>query len=63
MGALPKTRVSKSRRGKRRTHRSLRPLNLVLCPQCHKPRLPHHVCPWCGYYRGVKVVEIAEEGK
>lgn len=61
MAPLPKRRVSRSRRDKRRTHDSLSVVHLVECPQCHKPRRPHRVCPWCGYYRGVEVVAVEEE--
>lgn len=25
---------------------------VVICPQCQKPKLPHRVCPNCGYYDG-----------
>ena len=28
----------------------------VSCPQCHEPKLPHRVCPDCGYYKGKEVV-------
>ncbi|HDN80204.1 MAG: 50S ribosomal protein L32 [Chloroflexi bacterium] len=61
MGALPKKKVSKGRRDRRRSHHAARLPNLTLCPSCHKPRLPHHICPHCGNYRGVKVLEIEEE--
>jgi large subunit ribosomal protein L32 len=29
---------------------------LSLCPKCHEPKLPHRVCPNCGYYDGKEVV-------
>ena len=29
-----------------------------LCPQCHKPNLPHRVCPHCGTYKGRDVLEL-----
>jgi large subunit ribosomal protein L32 len=29
---------------------------LTECPQCHKPRLPHTVCPSCGYYKGEEII-------
>ena len=32
----------------------------VACPQCHEPKMPHHVCPECGYYDGKEVVKAAE---
>lgn len=57
---LPKRRVSRTRRNKRRTHDSLTPVHLVECPQCHELRRPHHVCVHCGYYRGVEVVAVQE---
>ena len=60
MGAVPKRKVSKGRRDRRRAHDALRPLQLVECPRCHEQRLPHHVCPSCGTYRGREVVTVEE---
>jgi large subunit ribosomal protein L32 len=57
MGAVPKTKISKARRGARRSHHGLMPPHLTVCPQCHEPRLPHRVCPSCGYYKGVEIVK------
>jgi large subunit ribosomal protein L32 len=54
--ALPKRKTSKARKRKRRTHWKLTVPNLVECPQCHELKLPHRVCPACGYYKGEKVV-------
>ena len=28
-----------------------------LCPQCGAPKLPHHVCPNCGFYKDREVIE------
>jgi len=28
------------------------------CPRCHAPKLPHHVCPACGFYNGRKVLTV-----
>ncbi|MCS7251121.1 MAG: 50S ribosomal protein L32 [Anaerolineae bacterium] len=58
MGALPKRRVTRTRRGMRRAHDALQRPNLVLCPRCKKRIRPHHVCPYCGVYRGVQVLEV-----
>ncbi len=60
MGALPKKKVSKGRRDRRRSHYAVTPPQLVPCPSCHKPILPHRVCPYCGNYRGVKVLKVEE---
>jgi len=63
MGALPKRKISKRRRNNRRAHHALKLPELVPCPQCHELRLPHHVCPSCGSYQGVEVVEIKAKKK
>ena len=63
--ALPKRKHSKSRRDKRRSANSkLTMVSLSICPHCKKRRLPHRVCPYCGYYKGKPVVVIeSKEGK
>jgi len=48
----PKRKHSKSRTGKRRAHDHLTPVLSGNCPHCGEPRLPHRVCPKCGFYRG-----------
>ncbi|MFC1554590.1 50S ribosomal protein L32 [candidate division KSB1 bacterium] len=48
--ALPKRKISKSRRDKRRTHWTLSAPSLMECPQCHQPKLTHRACPNCGHY-------------
>ncbi|MBN2033186.1 MAG: 50S ribosomal protein L32 [Deltaproteobacteria bacterium] len=58
--ALPKRKKSKSRRDMRRSHDHARMINPTLCPQCHEPVLPHHVCLQCGSYRGKTLLETKE---
>jgi large subunit ribosomal protein L32 len=58
MGALPKRKTAKARKGRRRSHDRLSPPTLIECPQCHSPKLPHRVCPTCGSYAGRDVIEI-----
>ncbi|MAG59927.1 50S ribosomal protein L32 [Candidatus Woesebacteria bacterium] len=50
MAPLPKRRHTKSRTGKRRGAKKLTLPNLSYCPQCKKPKLPHILCPHCGYH-------------
>jgi len=58
---VPKRRHSSSRRGKRRAHDKLIPPTFSLCPQCHEPLLPHHICGHCGYYKGKEIIAVEEE--
>ncbi|AEW05903.1 50S ribosomal protein L32 [Sulfobacillus acidophilus DSM 10332] len=55
--AVPKHKLSRSRTRKRRSQWKLSAPNWVECPRCHQDRLPHHVCPHCGYYNGRIVVQ------
>lgn len=58
MPAVPKKRVSKARKRARRSMWKLSAPNKNQCPQCHSPKLSHHMCPKCGYYDGRKVVDM-----
>ncbi|MCK9221140.1 MAG: 50S ribosomal protein L32 [Limnochordia bacterium] len=59
--ALPKRRHSKARVRTRRNSVRTKTPNLVECPQCHEPRLPHRACPNCGTYKGRQVITIKAE--
>lgn len=50
MGALPKRKISKGRKGRRRAHNSLKKPAMVKCPKCGKAKRAHFVCAFCGYY-------------
>ncbi|MGH7666918.1 MAG: 50S ribosomal protein L32 [Candidatus Dormibacteria bacterium] len=54
--ALPKERVPKARRDRRRSHLAISGPALSPCPRCRQPRRPHTVCPNCGQYKGREVV-------
>ena len=57
---VPQNRQSKARVRKRRAMQKLTPPNLVECPQCHKLKLSHYVCPNCGFYKSKEVVAVSE---
>lgn len=57
--AVPKRKVSRARRDKRRS--SVWKLDmpaLSKCTQCGELKMPHRVCPICGYYKGKEVVKV-----
>jgi len=56
--ALPKRRHSKARTRKRRTHDRISAPALITCSNCGEKKLPHCVCPSCGYYKDREVVAV-----
>lgn len=58
--ANPKSKHSKTRRDKRRTHYKATAPTLTVCSNCGTSIPPHTVCPECGYYRGQLVIEKSE---
>lgn len=58
--AVPRRKTSRARRDKRRTHWKVSLAGLTTCSNCSEPKLPHRVCPHCGYYKG-KQVTIPKE--
>ncbi len=61
MGALPKRKISRGRRNRRRAHDALTPVHLVRCPECGEMRQPHRMCPACRTYKGIQVLPAFEE--
>ncbi|NLG62766.1 MAG: 50S ribosomal protein L32 [Candidatus Cloacimonetes bacterium] len=58
--AVPKKKVSKQRRRKRRGAMKAEMPSVQSCPKCGDPKLPHRVCPTCGTYKGEQVLEVEE---
>ena len=56
--AVPKKRTSKQRKRKRRTHVKAEMPTVNTCQRCGDPKIPHRVCPGCGYYRGEAVLDV-----
>ncbi|MBL41320.1 MAG: 50S ribosomal protein L32 [Rhodospirillaceae bacterium] len=58
--AVPKSKISKSKRDMRRSHDSLVEAGYSECPNCGELKLSHHICNHCGYYSGKSVIEEKE---
>lgn len=57
--AVPKRKLSKARRDKRRSNVwKLNSPALVRCSQCGDFKTPHRVCHNCGYYNGREVIKM-----
>ncbi|MBQ9471296.1 MAG: 50S ribosomal protein L32 [Bacteroidales bacterium] len=59
--AHPKSKISKQRRDKRRTHYKATLPTLSTCSNCGTAVEYHRVCPECGYYRGRQAIEKSVE--
>ncbi|NJD17744.1 MAG: 50S ribosomal protein L32 [Gemmatimonadetes bacterium] len=54
---VPKRKTGRSVTNSRRSSHKVEAPSRSVCPQCHQPKLPHRVCPDCGYYDGKEIVE------
>ncbi len=61
MGPLPKRKISKSRRNKRRTHDKISLPNLIYDQATGEYRLAHHVGKKSGMYKGRQVIEPSDD--
>ncbi|HKM32696.1 MAG TPA: 50S ribosomal protein L32 [Oscillospiraceae bacterium] len=57
--AVPKRKVSKARRDKRRSAVwKLDAPAFSRCTQCGELKAPHKVCAACGFYKGREIVKV-----
>ena len=54
--AVPKRKTSKSKKNMRRSHLSLRTINLIEDKESGEPRLPHRIDASTGMYKGRLIV-------
>ena len=59
--AVPKKKISSSRRGKRRSHHALKDNKVIECPNCGAEKMPHHICPSCGYYNNKSIIKLGKQ--
>ena len=60
--AVPKGKISRQRRDKRRSsHWKLDLPNVSKCPKCGAPVLSHRACRACGTYKGGTVLAVDAE--
>ncbi len=57
--AVPKKKTSKAKgRSRRAASWTLAPPARSECPRCGKGKLPHVVCPSCGWYGGRQAIDV-----
>ncbi len=57
--AVPKSKISRSRRNMRRSHDSISSNAHNECSNCGELKRPHHVCGACGQYAGRDVTDAS----
>ena len=59
---VPKKKTTRSKKRHRQARQKLSVPSFSECPRCKAPKLPHFVCPECGYYKGKQVAkEVAKK--
>jgi len=60
--AVPKFRISASKRDMRRSHHALVARSMAYCSSCGEAKLSHTVCKNCGSYNGKVVMQPKAKG-
>ena len=61
--AVPKKKTTRGKTNKRRVHIFLKPVDLMICPQCNRLKKSHIVCLSCGFYKGKEVIDVIKKLK
>ncbi len=56
--AVPRNRLSNSRKNTKRSHHAKKPKTVVGCSNCKSPVLPHTICQACGSYGSRVVLDV-----
>jgi len=59
--AVPRNRLSNSRKNSKRAHHAKKPKTVSACSNCNAPRLPHAICQSCGSYGERKILDVGSE--
>ena len=59
--AVPKSKITRSKRGMRRSHDALSKTNESECSNCGELKRPHHVCSECAHYNSNEIVSMVDE--
>ena len=54
-------RSTKSHTGNRRSHHALASKSFIKCENCTELKRGHTVCMSCGFYRGMKVLDLVKK--
>ncbi len=61
---VPKKKLSKSRTKRRRSEwLKIKLPAISICPKCKSVKMPHVVCPNCGFYKGREILPLKSKVK
>ena len=58
---VPKRKRSKAKVRSHKAVQAISAANVIACPNCDEPAMPHRMCPHCGQYAGRVVKEVEED--
>lgn len=61
--AVPRNRSSNARKNSRSAHCALKPKSLSKCSNCGKTKMPHRICPYCGFYANRVIISQESESE
>lgn len=56
--AVPRNRLSNARKNSKRSHHAKKPKSMSSCDNCNNAKLPHVICPSCGFYAGREIISV-----
>ncbi|MCE9585449.1 50S ribosomal protein L32 [Candidatus Nomurabacteria bacterium] len=56
-------RHTKSHTANRRSHHALKSTSFAKCANCSELKKKHTVCKACGFYRGMKVLDLVKKAE
>ena len=59
--AVPKSKITRSKRNMRRSHDKLSAAAYNECANCGELKRPHHVCSACGHYGDREIVAMVDD--
>ena len=59
--AEPKKRLTNTRSGNRKSHLAIKNKKFSKCSKCKEIKPSHTVCPNCGTYKGIKIINYKKD--
>ena len=61
--AEPTSKITRSKRGMRRSHDAIKGMVFATCKNCGMAIKPHHICNNCGFYKDRFYTEMVQSSQ